>query len=163
MVIERAIGRPTAAPPHAGLRVHPPTTRRRRGSALRFLVPFLLGFVPVTSPAHEIAPQPVRELVRIQGYRAPAPQGIQIAREVTFNVLGRQIPFTATEWRSFAFHDPKAKPTPAEPTLIRLQGERHLLHRITSARTEQRVTILADRRPGSADVFVLTVDLCPSE
>ena len=102
-------------------------------------------------------------MVRIQGYRSPAPQGIQIAREVTFDVFGRQIPFAVTEWRSFAFHDPKAKPTPAEPTLIILQGERPLLHSITSARPQQRITILAERRPGSPDVFVLTVDLCPAE
>jgi hypothetical protein len=99
----------------------------------------------------------------MQGYRAPAPQGVQVARQVTFDVSGRQMPFAATEWRSFAFNDPKAKPTPVEPTLILLQGERPLLHRITAARPEQRITILAERRPGSPDVFVLAVDLCPAE
>jgi hypothetical protein len=88
---------------------------------------------------------------------------VRAVREVTFDVFGRRISFAATEWRSFAFRDPKAKPTPSEPTLILLQGERPLLHGFTAARPDQRVTILADRRPGSADLFVLTVDLCPSE
>lgn len=139
-----------------------PAPRRQRRGALQVL-PFLSLLLPLASHAHDIAPEPVRELVRIQGYRSPAPQGVQIAREVTFDVFGRQIPFAVTEWRSFAFHDPKAKPTPAEPTLILLQGERPLLHSITAARPQQRITILAERRPGSPDVFVLTVDRCPAE
>jgi len=30
-------------------------------------------------------------------------------------------------------------------------------------RTDQRVTILAERRPGSRDLFLLAVDFCPAE
>ena len=111
--------------------------------------------------AHNLAPQPVRELVRIQGYRAPAPAGESIVRELTFVVLGQQVRFAANEWRVFAFFDPSAAPTPNEPAQIALQGERALLHRIATARGDQRVTILAERRPGSGEVFVLSVDVCP--
>lgn len=114
-----------------------------------------------SAPAHNLAPEPVRELVRIQGYRSPAPAGETIVREVTFVVLGQQVRFAANEWRVFAFFDPATLPTPTEPTQIALQGERALLNRIATARGDQRVTILAERRPGSADVFVLSVDRCP--
>jgi len=111
--------------------------------------------------AHDLSPKPERELVRIQGYRSPAPAGNQVDRELKLVVLGQPLPFAATEWRTFAFYEATGAPTPAEPAQISLQGERALLHRITSARPEQRITLLAERRPGSADLFVLTVDLCP--
>jgi hypothetical protein len=111
--------------------------------------------------AHDVAPQPVRELLRIQGFKAPAPAGVTVDREVALVVLGQSVRFAATDWRTFAFFDPKAAPTPAEPPQVMLQGERALLHSIVAARPDQRVTILAERRPGSVDAFVLTVDLCP--
>lgn len=34
--------------------------------------------------------------------------------------------------------------------------------RFFAADPEQTVTILAEHRPGSSDLFVLTLDLCPS-
>lgn len=113
--------------------------------------------------AHDVAPQPVRELLRIQGFKAPAPPGVAVARAVTMVVLGQSVPFAATDWRPFAFFDPNAAPTPPEPPQVTLQGERAQLHSIVAARPDQRVTILAERRPGSVDVFVLTVDLCPPQ
>ena len=103
----------------------------------------------------------MRELVRIQGYKAPAPAGVDVSRELTLVVLGQQVRFAASEWRTFAFFDPTAMTPAPEPAQIMLQGERPLLHSITTARPDQRITILAEHRPGSADVFVLTVDLCP--
>jgi hypothetical protein len=39
---------------------------------------------------------------------------------------------------------------------------RDLLARYAAAGPEQTVTILAEHRPGSSDLFVLTLDLCPS-
>jgi len=110
--------------------------------------------------AHNLTPQPVRELLRIQGYKAPAPHGTPAGREVVLIVLGQQVRFAASEWRTFAFFE-SGQPTPAEPAQVALQGERPLLHSITAARSDQRITILAERRPGSPDVFVLAVDLCP--
>lgn len=121
------------------------------------------SLVAAAAVAHDVTPQPVRELVRIQGFKAPAPAGTQVAREVDLVVLGQPVHFAATDWRTFAFFDPKAAPTPAEPSQVTLQGERSHLHSIIAARPEQRVTILAERRPGSANVFVLTVDLCPPQ
>ena len=84
-------------------------------------------------------------------------------REVALVVLGQPERFAASDWRTFAFFDPHAAPTPAEATQITLQGERSLLHAIVTARPDQRITILAERRPGSADAFVLTVDMCPPQ
>ncbi|MFN8644106.1 MAG: hypothetical protein U0802_21540, partial [Candidatus Binatia bacterium] len=75
-------------------------------------------------------------------------------------VLGQKLPFTASEWRVFAFADDETikRPEPPEPQLV---GDRGILRRVSTARPDQRVTILAERRPGSADLFVLAVDRCP--
>jgi len=145
-----------------------PATERMHVALLvdhqRFLAAAALAaaLVAVPAAAHDLAPQPVRELVRVQGYKAPAPQGVQVQREIVFAVLGQQVRFAANEWRAFAFFDP-TQPTPAEPAQVALQGDRALLHQITAAHPNQRVTILAERRPGSADAFVLAVDLCPPQ
>ena len=123
----------------------------------------LVALTAGAAPAHDVAPQPVRELIRMQGFKAPAPAGVHVAREVALVVLGQPVRFAASDWRTFAFFDPHAAPTPAEATQITLQGERSLLHAIVTARPDQRITILAERRPGSADAFVLTVDMCPPQ
>ena len=78
-----------------------------------------------------------------------------------FVVLGQPVRFAVTEWRVFAFFDSSAQTPSPEPTQLLVQGERPMLHSITAARADQRITILAERRPGSADLFVLAVDLCP--
>jgi len=112
--------------------------------------------------AHTFKTHPVRELVRLQGYRAPAPQGATDVRDITLVVLGQQLRFAATDWRVYAFTDTPDLPPREEPPQAILQGDRSMLHGITAARPDQQITILAERRPGSADLFVLTVDLCPS-
>ena len=130
------------------------------------LAPVFVAVVVLTARAavaHDVAPQPVRELIRMQGFKAPAPAGVQVAREVALVVLGQTVRFAASDWRTFAFFDPHAAPTPAEAPQVTLQGERSLLHSIVTARPDQRITILAERRPGSADAFVLTVDMCPPQ
>ena len=124
------------------------------------LVGTALALATAPAAAHNLTPQPVRELVRIQGYKAPAPPGAAAGTEVVLIVLGQQVRFAASEWRTFAFFE-SGQPPPAQPTQVALQGERPLLHSITAARPDQRITILAERRPGSSDVFVLAVDLCP--
>jgi hypothetical protein len=55
---------------------------------------------------------------------------------------------------------PPSEPQPG--SRFTLQGPRDLLARFAAARPEQTVTILAEHRPGSSDLFVLTLDLCPS-
>jgi len=44
-----------------------------------------------------------------------------------------------------------------------LQGPRDLLVRFAAVRPDQTVIILADHRSGSSDLFVLALDLCPSQ
>lgn len=111
------------------------------------------------APAHDIVSHAVREMVRIQGRfgTAPAPAG---GRQVTFVVLGQKLPFTASEWRVFAFADAETG-GPTEVPEPQLVGDRSILRQVSTARPDQRVTILAERRPGSADLFVLAVDRCP--
>jgi hypothetical protein len=127
------------------------------------LVSTAAALAAAPAAAHNLTPQPVRELVRIQGYKAPAPRGVNPVREVVFLVLGQQVRFAASEWSTFAFFEPSGQPPAAEPAQVALQGERPLLHSVTAARPDQKITILAERRPGSTDVFVLAVDLCPAQ
>lgn len=125
-----------------------------------------LTLLAVASPAaaHDEPQAPLRELVRIQGHRAAAPAGAKVERQLTLTVLGEPLPFAASEWRSFAFHDPAVgAKLPAEPPGYTLQGDRPLLRRISTARPDQQVTILAERRTGMSDLFVLAVDRCPPE
>jgi hypothetical protein len=130
------------------------------------LAPVVVAVAVLTATAvraHDVAPQPVHELIRMQGFKAPAPAGVQVTREVALVVLGQTIRFAASDWRTFAFFDPHGAPPPAEAPQVTLQGERPLLHSIVTARPDQRITILAERRPGSADAFLLTVDMCPPQ
>jgi hypothetical protein len=87
-----------------------------------------------TAYAHETQPTSVREIVRAH----------------------------ATEWRSFRIGDLPDTPPPPESPLT-LQGAREQLRRLRDARRDQLVTILAERRPGSRDLFLLAVDLCPAD
>ena len=130
-------------------------TERPATRAAAALLALLLA-APVV--AHETASRAVRELIRIQGQLGTAtpPAG---GHQLTFVALGQRLPFTAAEWRVFAFADSApAAPPPAAPQLV---GDRSLLRRITTARPDQRLTVLAERRPGGTDLFVLAVDRCP--
>lgn len=131
--------------------------RRACGALLSGLLLIAIGAVPV--PAHDIASHAVRELVRIQGKlgTAPPPPG---GRQVTFTVRGQRLPFTASDWRVFAFADDVTlkQPEAPEPELV---GDRGVLRRVITAGPDQLVTILAERRPGASDLFVLSVDRCP--
>jgi hypothetical protein len=134
------------------------STEPRRG-AWRAAVGLLALLVASSASAHDITSHAVRELVRIQGQlgtATPPPNG----RQVTFVVRGQRLPFTASEWRVFAFADDATlkQPEAPEPELV---GDRPLLRRVITARPDQLITILAERRPGSSDLFVLTVDRCP--
>lgn len=137
------------------------TERRRRNAVLAACAAALIALLPHTAAAHPVTPKALRELVRIQGHRldgsTPAPAG---ARDVTFTALGQQVRFRATEWRIFHVAEPPATPLP-ERSELTLQGDRSALLAITRARPDQRVTILAERRPGAGDLFLLAVDRCP--
>ena len=129
----------------------------RRGVTVAALLLALALAAPAA--AHNVASHAVRELVRIQGQlgtATPPPNG----RQVTFTVRGQRLPFTASEWRVFAFADDETvkQPEAPEPELV---GDRAVLRRVITARPDQVITILAERRPGSSDLFVLSVDRCP--
>lgn len=113
--------------------------------------------------AHTTDAKPTREIVRLQGYRTPAPAGVPVVHETALVALNESVPFAVVDWRTFGFSDSAAAAPPSVPARLLLQGERPLLRRATTARAGQRVTILAERRPGSADLFVLSVDRCPEE
>lgn len=111
--------------------------------------------------AHGPEPKGDRELVRLQGYRAAAPEGIEIAAEVVLSILGKDHRFHLTTRQSFRSTD-RQEGTASRDRWV-LQGDREMLARVAAARPNQRVTMLADHRPGSSDLFLLTVDFCPPE
>jgi hypothetical protein len=115
---------------------------------------------PGAASAHNITPPVVREIIRLQGYLGAAPKGASVARQITVLIGSDEKQFFATDYRRFTTAEPK-RDEPPEPDRIFLQGERAVLVRIDAARPEQRVTILAERRPGAADLFVLAADFCP--
>jgi hypothetical protein len=111
--------------------------------------------------AHQPARTATREIVRIQGRRGAAPAGTAVVREVSLTALGQQHRFFATDWQRFGFADEAGTPPAEERPRLVLQGKREQLARFAAARPEQTITILAERRPGSADLFLLALDLCP--
>ena len=107
-----------------------------------------------------------REIVRIQGVRGAMPRGVTAgqtpgARQVTMLAAGTESRFTITEWQTFGVQEPPHAPTPAEHDRYVLEAAPNVLSRFTAARPTQRVTILAERRPGGSDLFILALDLCP--
>jgi hypothetical protein len=101
-----------------------------------------------------------RELLRIQGHRG-AVAAPSTATPLVLAALGADYPFAAADLRTFGFADvPPPEPPPG--TRFTLQGARDLLVRFAGAKPDQTVTILAEHRPGSSDLFVLTLDLCPA-
>jgi hypothetical protein len=101
-----------------------------------------------------------RELVRLQGHTGTVTPP-STATPLALVALGVERPFAASDVRTFGFAD-VAPAAPPPGTRFVLQGPRDLLARYAAAGPEQTVTILAEHRPGSSDLFVLTLDLCPS-
>jgi hypothetical protein len=100
-----------------------------------------------------------RELVRLQGYRETRPAAVEITGEVVLGILGKDHRFHLTARQMFHF---AAVPGSAESRdRWVLQGDRAVLAAVASARPDQLVTILAEHRLGSGDLFILSVDLCP--
>lgn len=126
-------------------------TSRRRLLAILALLLVVPG-----AGAHPPQRTANRELVRLQGHRRA--DGDAPAGRLEIAALGGTHPFAAGALDVYGMTDAEpAKP----PTHYVLQGPRPLLARFAGARPEQTVTILAERRAGSADLFVLALDLCP--
>ena len=98
----------------------------------------------------------VREIVWLKGKRAGADAPMVLV------ALGADHRFAVVDLKRFAVAD-VATPEPGDLERARLvlQGPRELLARLADARPDQTVTILGERRPGRADLFVLALDLCP--
>jgi hypothetical protein len=109
------------------------------------------------------APSGVRELVRIQGYRGDHQVEVPVVRTAAFLVLGQEHSFQATAWRRFGLNDRTESVPDEKATRFTLQGDRTTLRRFSKARPDQVVTILAERRTGASDLFVLALDLCPAD
>ena len=124
-----------------------------------FMLPLAAALLAAPlATAHEPPKVVVRELVRLQGFRradGDAPAGRMVLR-----AQGADQPFAALERRAFALAAEGAEP-PTVADRYTLQGPRALLARFADSRPDQTVTILAERRPGASDLFVLAIDLCP--
>ncbi len=122
----------------------------------------LLVLLSDAGPAwtHDIPRTAIRELVRLQGHVRP--QGDAASHDVmALSVNGRELSFVVGDRQVFIAVGAAGRPTQKEPVQVVVRGARELLARIAGARPNQRVTLLAERRPGSAEMFVASVDLCP--
>ncbi|HEV7731201.1 MAG TPA: hypothetical protein VGR62_03520 [Candidatus Binatia bacterium] len=118
-----------------------------------------LALLAGSALAHPTEKPASRELVRIQGHRSDAKAGTGVTSMV-IAALGVDHPFAASDVRTFGFGESTADVPTVGPHIV-LQGGREVLTRFTGARPDQQVTILAERRSGASDLFVLTIDLCP--
>ena len=110
--------------------------------------------------AHETPKTTTRELVRLQGFRRA--DGDAPAGRMTLHVLGVEQPFAAVDRRVFGLVvEGDAAPKAADR--YALQGPRGLLGRFAGAGPGDTVSILAEHHPGSGDLFVLAIDVCPAK
>jgi len=115
-------------------------------------------FAVAVASAHEPPKTTTRELVRLQGFRRA--DGDAPAGRMTLRALGVEQPFAATDRRVFGLVvEGDAAPKPADR--YALQGPRALLARFAGAGPGDTVSILGEHHPGSEDLFVLAVDVCP--
>jgi hypothetical protein len=138
--------------------------RSVRRAALLLVAATLLGaLAPGAVRAHEPSRLSARELVRLAGWFGTPPDGVEVVREVAVSAQGRQRTLHATEWHVYAVvADQKDVIAPA-PEQVVLQGSRAELAAVAGARPDQRVAILAERRPGVGELFLLAVDICPAK
>ena len=120
----------------------------------------LLLLVAATASAHPPQRGAPPDLIRLQGYRGEAPAGVQ-TRKLTISAQGREQTFFANDLRRFSLVDPGAPADPDTTKPFVLQGSPEVLNRFIRARTDQRITILAQWHPTRRDLFVLALDLCP--
>lgn len=117
----------------------------------------LCGAILLTAPAGAHPPPRAthREIVRLTGHVAATPAD---DATLVLMVLGREYPFVVGDFRVLSYGE--AEPERPAGRRFVLQGPRELLSRIGAARPEQWIGILADRRAGATELFLLAVDLC---
>ena len=116
------------------------------------------GALPRPAAAHPEASRVIREIVRLQGYFGAAPAGVPLQREVSLLVLADRYALKVTDFQVFGTTE--APVGAVEPNELRVQGDRAKLAEFSKV-SGQRVTILGERRPGSSEIFLLSLDLCP--
>ncbi len=123
----------------------------------------LVGGLLGAAAAHPPPRTTAREVIRLQGTRAPTPDGAGAGHRLTVAALGGDYPFAATTWQVLVAPGQDGPPPPSTPDHpgYTLEGDRETLSRFTGARPEQTVTLLVERRPGASTLFVLALDLCP--
>jgi hypothetical protein len=84
-----------------------------------------------------------------------------VVAEITLDVFGAEHRFHVTDWQRLGLSEEARGGKP--DARIALQGDRATLARIEDTRPGQRITILAERRLGSTDLFVVALDLCPEK
>jgi len=115
--------------------------------------------VAALAGAHPPPKTVLREIVRLQGARRP--DGDAPAGRMTLRAQGVEHPFAATARQAYALMENENEEAPRVAERYTLQGPRELLNQFATARPNQTVTILAEHRPGSTDLFLLALDLCP--
>jgi len=146
------------------------STERRRGVSRRTAVLVALALVasligtmrPATAWAHEPSRMRTREIIRLAGWFGAPPATATVVREVAVNVQGKTRTLHATEWQVYALVAEQKEQVAPAPESVVLQGSRADIAAVAGARPEQRVSILAERRPGVGELFLLAVDLCPA-
>ena len=151
---------------HEGMATGRPTTAQKTRAAVALALAFVSALTLTSATIVLAQQQPIRkarEFVRVQGYRGEQPTKVPVLWTAEVTVLGQKHQFYTTEWRQFGLEEDSAKNAPSNEGTRRLtlEGDRTTLRRYCEARPEQLVTILAERRPGSGDLFVLALDLCP--
>ena len=144
-----------------------PSTERGRARAVLVVAVLatLAGVLLCARAARAHEPQRLtsREIVRLAGTFGDAASGAKTIRDVTVTVQGRERTLHATDWQVYALVVDQNAPVAPAPERVTLQGTREDLARIANARPEQRVALLAERRPGMSELFLLAVDLCPEK
>jgi hypothetical protein len=114
--------------------------------------------------AHGPERRGTREIVRLQGYLQRPPSGTPGGYEIVVTARGVDHRFWVIDWRRFSLGQEVTSTEAAlqAPARLALQADFEVLTRFAKARPDQLLTLLAERRPGSSDLFVLTLDRCPS-
>ena len=103
--------------------------------------------------------QAVREIVRLKGKVQSADQACA-DRLVTLRILQQSVRLCAAEERRVAVATTDIAAGLQLPAEYEVQGERAELYRATTAKVGDRMTVLAEWRPGRRDLFLIALDIC---
>lgn len=130
-----------------------------RFGAAGVLAAFLVLFAS-TGIARSSETRSARSFVRLQGHSVASPAEALAPDEMVLSARGVEHRFRVTDRRRFELGQAMVPPT-RERDRLTLQGDFDVLARFAKARPDQQMTILGEQRPGSGDLFILTLDLCP--